>query len=258
VGSSKWQGLIFKFSNSGVVLTITRNPGLIAELSPNRNKFPLTFSSSRIVQSHNSEFELVADGLSEPATWMNNLKADLEMPSNALLRHLTITGAAFSPRWQNYNLRFWALWLTNRLKQNVPGLSGASQTRTEPLAVTLSGANVHDIKMLEETLDAIEPIKGVRGRPRKRPHKLHADKAYDSCEKRRALRRRGITPRITRKGIESSEKLGRYRWVVERTHARLNRYRRLKIRYERAAEIHLAFLQLGCALICWNFVQQFC
>jgi len=128
-----------------------------------------------------------------------------------------------------------------------------------PLAVTLSGANVHDIKMLEETLDAIEPIKGVRGRPRKRPAKLHADKAYDSREKRRALRRRGITPWIARTGIESSEKLGRHRWVVERTHSWLNRYRRLKIRYERSAEIHLAFLQLGCALICWNFIQQeFC
>lgn len=117
---------------------------------------------------------------------------------------------------------------------------------------------MHDIKMLEETIDAIEPIKGVRGRPRKRPQKLHADKAYDSREKRQALRRRGITPRLARKGIESSEKLGRHRWVVERTHAWLNRYRRLKIRYERSAEIHLAFLQLGCALICWNFVQQFC
>jgi IS5 family transposase len=97
-----------------------------------------------------------------------------------------------------------------------------------PLAVTISGANVHDIRMLEETLDTIEPIKGVRRRPRKRPAKLHADKAYDSREKRQALRRRGITPRIARKGIESSETLGCHRWVVERTHAWLNRYRRLK------------------------------
>jgi hypothetical protein len=106
VGSSKSRKLIFTFSNSGVVQTYTRNPGLIAGLSPNRDKFPPTFSSSRIVQSRTSGFELMADGLSEPAPWMNNLKADLEMPGDALLRHLTITGAAFSPRWQNYNLRF--------------------------------------------------------------------------------------------------------------------------------------------------------
>jgi transposase len=48
--------------------------------------------------------------------------------------------------------------------------------------------------------------------------------------------------------------LKRYRWVVERTHAWLNRFRRLKIRYEREAEVHLAFLELGCALICWRLL----
>ena len=128
-----------------------------------------------------------------------------------------------------------------------------------PLAVTVSGANAHDIRMMEETVDAIEPIRRPRGRPRKRPAKLHADKAYDSREKRQALRRRGITPRIARKGVESSERLGRHRWVVERTHSWLNRYRRLRIRYERLAEVHLAFLHIGCALICWKFIQQeFC
>jgi transposase len=128
-----------------------------------------------------------------------------------------------------------------------------------PLAVTLSGANVPDGKMMEATLDALEPIKRPCGRPRTRPAKLHADKAYDGAEKRQALRRRGITPRIARRGGESSERLGRYRWVVERTHSWMNRFRRLKIRYERRADIHLAFLQFCCALICWNFmVNMFC
>jgi transposase len=128
-----------------------------------------------------------------------------------------------------------------------------------PLAVTLSAANVNEGQRLEATLDAIAPIKRPCGRPRKRPVKLHADKAYDAAEKRRALRRRGIIPRIARRGVESSEKLGRYRWVVERTLAWLNRFRRLRIRYERRADIHLAFLHLGCALICWNYmVNAFC
>src|ERR671929_1459722 len=129
-----------------------------------------------------------------------------------------------------------------------------------PLAVVHSGANVHDSKVLEEAVDAIEPIrKPARGRPRKRPKKLHADKAYDFPRCRQAMRKRGITARIARRGIESSEKLGRYRWVVERTHSWMNRFRRLKIRYERRADIHLAFLHLGCALICWNFmVNTFC
>jgi transposase len=73
---------------------------------------------------------------------------------------------------------------------------------------------------------------------------------------REELRRRGIQPRIARRWIDMSERLGRYRWVVERTGAWLNHFRRLKIRYERLEEIHQAFLDLGCALICWNFPQH--
>jgi IS5 family transposase len=89
-----------------------------------------------------------------------------------------------------------------------------------PLAARLSAANVHDSRVMLEVVDAIEPIRcSRRGRPRKRPAKLHADKAYDSAPLRAELRKRGITPRIARRGIESSERLGRYRWVVERTGA---------------------------------------
>jgi IS5 family transposase len=72
------------------------------------------------------------------------------------------------------------------------------------------------------------------------------------------LRKRGITPRIARRGIESSERLGRHRWVVERTLSWVNRFRRLKIRYERRDDVHQAFLDLGCALICWRYVQRLC
>lgn len=123
----------------------------------------------------------------------------------------------------------------------------------------MTAANVNETTMLEPTIDAIEPIKRPTGRPRKRPDKLHADKGYESKKNKAALRRRGIAPRIARKGVESKQKLGRHRWVVERTHSWLNRYKRLKVRYERRADIHETFLKLGCALICWNFVQQwFC
>jgi transposase len=125
-----------------------------------------------------------------------------------------------------------------------------------PLAVTLSAANVHDSVLFETVLDAIEPIRRPRGRPRKRPAKLHADKGYDFPRCRRALRRRGICARIARRGVESKEKLGRHRWVIERTTAWLNRCRRLVIRYERRADIHEAFLHLGCALICLNVLER--
>jgi transposase len=131
-----------------------------------------------------------------------------------------------------------------------------------PLAVWLSAANVNEGTLLKEVIDAIEPIRRPRGRPgrpRTRPAKLHADKGYASRANRQALRARGITPRIARPGIETSQRLGRHRWVVERTHAWLSRFRRLAIRYERRGDIHLAFLDLGCALLCFNIWQKgFC
>ncbi len=123
-----------------------------------------------------------------------------------------------------------------------------------PLAVTQSPANAHDSTLLEATVDAIRPTKRPSGQRRKRPAKLHADKGYDYKRCREALRRRHIVPRIARRGIERSDRLGRHRWVVERTLAWLNRFRRLTIRYERRADIHQAFLKLGCALICWNYL----
>ena len=109
--------------------------------------------------------------------------------------------------------------------------------------------------VFEELLDGIKPIHRPRGRPRKRPEKLHADKAYDIPRCRRALHKRGIKVRIARKGVESSETLGKHRWVVERTLAWLSKHRRLALRYERRDDIHLAFLKLSCALICLNYLK---
>jgi hypothetical protein len=99
-----------------------------------------------------------------------------------------------------------------------------------PLAVGLSAANTHDSVLLEAMVDAVPPVKGSRGRPgrpRKRPAKLHGDKGYDYPRCRRVLRRRGITPRIARRGIEPSDRLGRHRYVVERSLAWLVGCRRL-------------------------------
>lgn len=122
----------------------------------------------------------------------------------------------------------------------------------------MTGANRHDSMVFETLIDAIPPILRPSGQRRKRPAKLHADKAYDIPRCRRFLRRRGIRVRIARKGIESSQRLGRYRWVVERTLAWLNQFRRLTIRYERHQEIHEAFLSLGCSLICLRAIERFC
>ena len=125
-----------------------------------------------------------------------------------------------------------------------------------PLTATVTAANVHDSTVFESLIAAVPPIKQRRGRPRQRPDKLHADKGYDIPRCRRYLRRRGIRNRIARKGIESSRRLGRHRWVIERTFAWLYTNRRLAIRYERRADIHQAFLTLGCTMICFNALQQ--
>jgi hypothetical protein len=115
--------------------------------------------------------------------------------------------------------------------------------------VRLSAANLHDCQEALALFDAIPPVRGPRGRPRRRPAKAHGDKGYDHAKIRRGLRRRHIAPRIARRGIESSQTLGRHRWVVERTMAWLHRLKRLRIREERGDQMHAAFLQLGACII---------
>lgn len=85
----------------------------------------------------------------------------------------------------------------------------ATDRKGIPLAFLLTPANMHDSVVFEELIDSIGPIKRPRGRPRKRPEKLHADKAYDNRRCRSALTRRRIKVRIARKGVESSKRLRR-------------------------------------------------
>jgi transposase len=128
-----------------------------------------------------------------------------------------------------------------------------------PLAVVLGPlgpGNRHDSVAFEAVLDAIPAIRTPARHRRHRPTKLHADKAYDIPRCWAACRARRIIARIARKRIDSSETLGRYRWVIERTHAWLNQFRRLIIRYERRLAHYEAFTTLGCALICWNYLTR--
>ncbi|MGV9576282.1 IS5 family transposase [Streptomyces sp. NPDC003509] len=121
-----------------------------------------------------------------------------------------------------------------------------------PLSVGISGANLHDSQALIPLVKAIPPVRSRRGRRRRKPGKLHADKGYDYAHLRRWLRERGITHRIARKGVDSSQRLGRHRWTVERTMAWLAGCRRLHRRYERKADHFLAFTSLACTLICYR------
>ena len=121
-----------------------------------------------------------------------------------------------------------------------------------PLSVAISAANTNDSFALKPLVMAIPAIKSRRGPRRRRPAKLHADKAYDHADLRQWVRDQGIKVRIARKGIESNDKLGRHRWVIERTISWLTGYRRLTLRYERNANHFCAFLTLAATLTCFK------
>lgn len=99
-------------------------------------------------------------------------------------------------------------------------------------------------------VDAIPPVSGKPGRPRRRPQRVPGDRAYPSAGHSAQLQRRGIEPVIAKRHTAHGSGLGVYRWVVERTNAWLHQFRRLRVRYERRAIIHEALLKLGCILIC--------
>jgi transposase len=121
-----------------------------------------------------------------------------------------------------------------------------------PLSVLVTGANTNDSLVFAALLDDLPPVLTPAGRRRCRAEKVHADKAYDHRRCRRYLSRRGIKVRIARRGIESSERLGRHRWKAERTIAWLAGCRRLRIRYDRSSERFFAFAMLACDRLCYN------
>ncbi|OOV24911.1 IS5 family transposase [Streptomyces avermitilis] len=127
-----------------------------------------------------------------------------------------------------------------------------------PLAVSLTGGNRNDVTQLLPLLDKIPAIAGRVGRPRRRPDALLADRGYDHDKYRRLLRARGIRPVIAKRGEPHGTGLGIFRYVVERTIAWLHGFRRLRIRWERRADIHEAFLGLAVCLITHRHVQRLC
>jgi transposase len=120
----------------------------------------------------------------------------------------------------------------------------------------LTAANRNDITQLLPLVEAIPPLGGKPGRPCRKPGALQGDRGYDSQGHRRALKSRGIQPRLAKRNTPHGSGLGQTRWVVERTLAWLHRFRRLTLRYERKPRIHQAFLDLGCILICWSYLKQ--
>ena len=132
--------------------------------------------------------------------------------------------------------------------------------RGVPLAVTVAGANRHDMKMTEATLDSI-----VIERPEptpEEPQHLCLDKGFDYDAVREAVEARHYIEHIRARGEEAEAKrdIPGYRarrWVVERTHSWINRFRRLLIRWEKKVENYLAMLELACAYIAFRAAKVF-
>jgi transposase len=127
-----------------------------------------------------------------------------------------------------------------------------------PLAVLLTGGNRNDVTQLLPLLEAIPPVRDRVGRPRRRPDSLFADRGYDHDVYRGQVRDRGIVPLIARRGTLHGTGLGTFRWIVEKSFAWLHGFRGLRIRWERRADIHEAFLKLACCLITHRKIGSLC
>lgn len=117
------------------------------------------------------------------------------------------------------------------------------------MACRVSAANRPDVCLLLRTVVSC-PLPRY-GDPGRFPAELYADRAYDSEDHESLLRWMEIEPVFAQRGEPHGSGLGRVRYVVERTIAAVHQNRRLKVRYERRADIHQAFLTLACIKICW-------
>ena len=143
---------------------------------------------------------------------------------------------------------------TDRAKSGVKR-SLLTEGQGVPLGLAVEGANRHDMKLVCETIESI-----VVERPEptaEQPQGMCLDKGYDYQEVRDILAEFGFTAHIRSRGEEAQElkkeagKRAR-RWVVERTHSWLNRFRRILIRWEKKPENYIAFLHFACALVAFR------
>jgi len=124
-----------------------------------------------------------------------------------------------------------------------------------PLGIDVDGANRHDVKLAQPTIESI-PIK--RPKPRKyHRQNLCLDAGYVGDDILELVNEFGFTAHVRPRGEEAAEikrKAGRKarRWVVERTHSWMNRFRRILIRWEKKPDTYIAMLHLALGIITWR------
>ena len=124
-----------------------------------------------------------------------------------------------------------------------------------PLGLAVEGANRHDGKMARAPIESI-PVERPEPRPAT-PQGLCLDKGYDDDAVRELLAEFGFTAHIRARGEEAKalkQEAGfkARRWVVERTHSGMNRFRRILIRWDKKACNYMGFLHLACAYITYK------
>jgi transposase len=124
------------------------------------------------------------------------------------------------------------------------------------VAAVVTGANAADVTQLLPLVEKIPPIAGKVGAPVHKPKVVVADRGYDSDPHREALETKGIDTQIARRRTPHGSGMGKVRYVVEQTIGLLHQFRRLKIRYDKRADIHEGFVTLAEAFICWRRLAE--
>jgi transposase len=105
------------------------------------------------------------------------------------------------------------------------------------------------VTQLLPLVDSIPTLRGCPGRPLRRPGLVQGDRGYDSQPHRDELARRGIASQLAKRGRPHGSGLGRTRWVVERTHAWMNGYGKLRRCTERSRQVVDFYLFLAAAVV---------
>jgi transposase len=108
------------------------------------------------------------------------------------------------------------------------------------------------VTQLIPLVDAIPPIAGKPGVPLRKPEEVMGDRGYDSDPHRMELSCRNIPTAIARRRTPHGSGLAIFRYVVEQSLALFHQFRRLRTRFDKRADIHEAFMTIGCAMMCWR------
>ncbi len=179
-----------------------------------------------------------------------------DSPSTMKWRASLGSGKASTGHWSKHRWRSNASARIQRIgEKNGRKRSLLVDARGVPLSLVASGANVHDVKLLAATLERVVTERPVPTPDN--PHRLCADAGYKGGPALEEAESRNYEPHIKQRRDEVEAKRTQpgfkaRRWVVERTHSWLNRYRKLLVSFEKTEEGYVALLTLAAAMICWR------